>query len=255
MNMHLIVLVALGLLHAAVAETAQQKQQQQVCYDIVADWWGTRESQKTRADVAASDLACKTWSGQPAYCNSVAARVSLSGYTPAQLTTACTTVGAHDLRCLANPCNSFNAGSCTLQGTAGQCVWFEGAALRDYNAFLVANGEVPLATHGCFRNRCNLPGLGKQKAACPARSVPGVFTCTWCTGSGDAVLDGLGVGCQMTVLRTTAKCAPVNSNGVPKQSVMMNINNNRCQCDVRFPFCKTLVDQERSAWKRRYNII
>lgn len=245
-KMHAIV-VALLLV---AGEAAQQ--QQQVCYTIVSDWWNTRESQKTRVDVEASDLTCQTWSGQPSYCNNVAARVALSGYTPAQLATPCTTVGAHDLRCLANPCNSFNAGACTLQETAGQCVWFKGAALVEYNAFLVANGEVPLASHGCFRNRCNLPGLGKQKAACAARSVPGVFTCTWCTGAGDAVLDGLGVGCQMTVSRTTAACAPVNSAGVPKQAVMMNVNNNRCQCDLRFPFCSMLVEQQRSTWKHRY---
>jgi len=248
-----VILVAgsITTLITTVGEIAQ-KQQHPVCYTIVDTWWGTRESQKTRADITVTDTTCQTWSGQPTNCNNVAARAVLSGYTPEQLSTPCTTVGAHDTRCVSNPCNSFNAGQCTLQETAGQCVWFEGDALKDYNAFLVANNETPLATHGCFRNRCNLPGLGKQKSMCASRSVPGLFTCTWCTGAGDPKLDGLGMGCQMTVPRTTAICAPVNSRGVPKQSIMMRISNNRCQCDNRFPFCAALVDQERSSWKPRY---
>lgn len=223
-----------------------------VCYQIAGSWWGTREAQKTRAQITAADAVCDVWTNQPEQCNSVTARVGMTGYTIQELTMPCTTVGAHDKRCVSNPCNSYNTGSCTLQSTAGQCVWFEGEALTKYNAFLAANGETPLATHGCYRNRCNLPGLGKQTAACPGRSVPGLFECTWCTGAGDAVLDGLGVGCQMTVPTTTAICAPVNSPNVPKAAVMMNTANNRCQCDARFPFCAQQVAEQRGTWKHRY---
>lgn len=236
------------------ARGARAAKNHEVCYQIAGSWWGNRLAEKTRAQITAADAVCDVWSGRPAFCNSVAARATTSGYTTEQLTMPCTTVGAHDKRCIANPCNSYNTGSCTLQATAGQCVWFDGEALAKYNSHLSSIGQQPLKSHGCFRNPCSAPltGMGRQIAACPGYSVPGLIQCIWCVGGGDAVLEGLGVGCQMTTPTTDAACAPVNSQGVPKQSVMMSTANNRCQCDSRYPFCAAQVAQERGAWKHRY---
>jgi hypothetical protein len=86
-----------------------------VCYTLAATWWGTREAEKTRSLVNAMDNDCQAWDQQPDLCNKKTARVGLTGYTQAQTDASCSTVGAHDHRCLANPCNSLNTGDCSLQ--------------------------------------------------------------------------------------------------------------------------------------------
>jgi hypothetical protein len=198
------------------------------------------------------DTDCQAWDQQPNYCNSKAARVGLTGYTSAQMNALCSTVGAHDKRCLANPCNSLNTGDCTVQGSQGQCVWWWGKNYTEYNKFLVSQGRDPLPSHGCYRNPCNMPGYGKQQAACPLRSAKGLFTCTWCRGAGDPTLEGLGVGCQMTVPTTGASCAPVNNKAVSKPSVVMSVSNKRCQCSTDYAVCQALVDDSRSSWIDRF---
>ncbi len=86
-----------------------------VCYTLAATWWGTREAEKTRTLVNTMDNDCQAWDQQPDLCNKKTARVGLTGYTQAQMDASCSTVGAHDHRCLANPCNSLNTGDCSLQ--------------------------------------------------------------------------------------------------------------------------------------------
>jgi hypothetical protein len=153
-------------------------------------------------------------------------------------------------------------------------VWWWGKNFTDYNAHLVSQGLNPLPGHGwyvfpvqravadgaiansfslaflvpSYRNPCNMPGYGKQQDACPLRSAPGLFTCTWCQGAGDSVLLGRGVGCQMTVPVTGAGCAPVN-DFVDQSTVMVAVANPRCQCTTATALCKTIVDQSRSSFR------
>ena len=243
---------------AAMATTSDEARQlgapknHAVCYTIADTWWGTREAQKTRASVTNTDDLCAAWDNQPELCNQISARAGLTGYTAAQLSALCSTVGAHDQRCLANPCNNLNTGDCTLQSTQGQCTWWWGKNFTDYNTFLVSKGLTPLPVHGCYRNPCNMPGYGKQQTACPLRSAEGLFTCTWCQGAGDKVLLGRGVGCQMTVPTTSAGCAPVNSPNVQKSSIMQSIAKNTCQCSMNYAACAQIVNDSRAAFKPRY---
>lgn len=229
----------------------------EVCYTIANTWWSTREAEKTRSFVVQMDTDCQAWDQQPELCNAnpttrLGMVVNPGSYSQAQLGAFCSTVGAHDHRCLANPCNHLNTGDCTLQGTQGQCVWWWGQNFTDYNKFRVSQGETPLPVHGCYRNPCNMPGLGTQKDACPLRSAPGLFTCTWCQGAGDPVLNGRGIGCQMTVPTTGAMCAPVNSAGVSKPSVQQAVAQSRCQCSTDYIMCKSIVNSGRTPFKPRY---
>jgi hypothetical protein len=233
--------------------TGQGTANHPVCYKVASTWWGTRLAQKTRALVTNMDTECQRWDQMPEQCNVKSSRSAYSGSsTTAEMNALCSTVGAHDHRCLANPCNSLNTGDCTVQGSQGQCVWWWGKNYTEYNKFLVSQGRTPLPSHGCYRNPCNMPGYGRQQQACPLRSAPGLFTCTWCKGAGDPTLDGLGVGCQMTVPTTGASCAPVNNKAVAKPSVVMSVSNKRCQCSTDYAVCQALVDDSRSSWVNRY---
>jgi hypothetical protein len=252
-------LLALAVAHefvislVAVKAASSAPRNAKVCYDIAGSWWDLRESEKTRSAVTAMDADCDMWSQRPDQCNNKAARAGLSGYTPAQISARCTTVGAHNKRCISVPCSSLNTGDCTLQSTGGQCYWFDGEQLKRYNAALVARGETPLAGHGCYRNPCNLPGLGTQRAMCAARSVPGLFSCTWCTGAGDPVLDGRGIGCQILEFsQSAASCSPVNSPAVPKPNIWQAVGNPRCQCDAQYALCDIVVQNNRGKFKPRY---
>jgi hypothetical protein len=51
---------------------------------------------------------------------------------------------------------------------------------------------------------------------------------------------------------STAACAPVNSNGVRKSSIMQLKSSSRCQCSVDYPLCKMLVDDKEADWKPRF---
>jgi hypothetical protein len=85
-----------------------------VCYKILDTWFVDREQDKTRATITTMDTTCSTFDGQPLECNVKSSRSDPS-LTTAQRNALCTTVGAHDKRCLSNPCNSLNNMDCTLQ--------------------------------------------------------------------------------------------------------------------------------------------
>jgi hypothetical protein len=85
-----------------------------VCYEIVKTWFVAREGDKTRATITAMDSTCSVFDGEPLNCNVKSSRTDPS-LTATQKSALCTTVGAHDKRCLSNPCNNLNTGDCTLQ--------------------------------------------------------------------------------------------------------------------------------------------
>ena len=87
---------------------------------------------------------------------------------------------------------------------------------------------------------------------CAKRSVAGLFDCTWCKGTGDKLLVGKGMGCQMTTPTTTAGCTPVNSKNVKKSTIQMSVVNNRCQCTTDTSLCMQLVDASRGGFTSRY---
>lgn len=234
-----------------------------VCYVIADTWWKDRLEDKTRTTITAMDAECAVFTGDATACNDKSLRPSTNSqgvpYTTAQMNAACTMVGAHDKRCIGNPCNSFNIGTCTVQSTNGQCVWFQKDTkeFAAYQSWRDKNGMVPVATHGCYRNPCNQPGLDQTVTnnACAARSMPGKngWECTWCAGANDPKLFGLGIGCQLTTPTTTALCAPVSNSGVAKASVMVSINKNDCQCSTDYTWCQKTMDDARGVgFKPRY---
>ena len=87
---------------------------------------------------------------------------------------------------------------------------------------------------------------------CPLRSVKGLFQCTWCRGAGDPKLNGRGVGCQMTVAESKARCAPVNSKNVNANSIMQAIAKPSCQCSTEYAMCQSIVNgDQRSLYRQR----
>jgi hypothetical protein len=110
----------------AVGEAARELgSSHDVCYQILDTWWADREGLKVRGEVSAMDAVCKTLSGQPLLCNSVDERkaamaIGALTFTAEQMAARCTTVGAHDTSCVANPCNSVNTGDCHLQASLGR---------------------------------------------------------------------------------------------------------------------------------------
>jgi hypothetical protein len=85
-----------------------------VCYEVVNSWFVSREQDKTRAQITSLDATCSVFDSQPLTCNVKSSRTDPS-LTADQKNALCTTVGAHDKRCLSNPCNNLNTGDCTLQ--------------------------------------------------------------------------------------------------------------------------------------------
>ncbi len=98
-----------------------------------------------------------------------------------------------------------------------------------------------------------MPGYGRQDKQCPDRSVPNLITCTWCRGAGDPILDGKGVGCQMTIPTSTARCAPVNNKSVIKSSIMQAISNKNCQCSTTYAMCESIVTDQRNSFRYRFS--
>jgi hypothetical protein len=233
-----------------------------VCYEIAKTWWPSREEDKTRAVLTAMDTECSVFSNEATACNDKSQRPTSSSsgtpYTSAQMNAACTMVGAHDKRCIGNPCNSFNIGTCDLQSTGGQCRWYAKDSLEfaAYQKWRVNNGMDQVAGFGCYRNPCNQPGLDQtiKINECAARSHPGKngWECTWCGGAKDSKLFGLGMGCQATTATTKAVCAPVSSSAVSRVSVEMAIANNNCQCSTDYTWCKKAVDDARTTFIPRY---
>lgn len=250
--LQLIVCIASAVLSVNAEGGVRGLASHPVCYKILNTWWNTREAQKTRSIINTMDQDCSVFTGTPDPCNKKTTRGGIAGLTPAQKVASCTMVGAHNSRCIGNPCNSLNTGDCSIQQTQGQCFWITKENLPKINAYYVSQGIAALPTHGCYRNPCNLPGYGKQDQECPTKSIPGVLECTWCKGGGDPLLLGEGMGCQMTIDTTQSLCAPVNSNGVPKSSVMERVVNARCQCSTDYTICDMIVSNTRSQFRPAY---
>jgi hypothetical protein len=237
-----------------------------VCYEIAASWWAPREEDKTRAAITAMDTDCDVFTNNAEACNNKSLRPAVDGqgnpYTDAQKNAACTMVGAHSKRCIGNPCNSYNLGTCTIQDTAGQCVWFakDSKEFAVYQKWRTNNGLDPVAGFGCYRNPCNQPGLDQtiKTNECAARSMPekNGWQCTWCAGvvngKADSVLFGKGMGCQLTTPTTKAACAPVSNSAVAKASVMQAVADNNCQCSTDYTWCQKDVDDARTPLVPRY---
>jgi len=237
-----------------------------VCYEVLKTWWPVRIEDKTRAAINTMDTDCDVFTNNEQACNNKSQRPAVDGqgnpYTDAQKNAACTMVGAHNKRCIGNPCNSFNIGTCTIQDTAGQCVWFakDSPEFAAYQKWRTNNGLDQVAGFGCYRNPCNQPGLDQniKTNQCAARSMPGKngWECTWCAGvlnnKNDPLLFGQGMGCQLTTPTTKAVCAPVSNSAVSKPSVMQAISNSNCQCSTDYTWCAQAVDDARSTFKSRY---
>jgi hypothetical protein len=208
---------------AAEIEVMQRKweapKNNAVCYQISAQWYFSAEAASARAETQDMDSLCSAWDDEPELCNDRSAREGLTGYTAGQLSATCTIVGTHSHRCVADPCSSLSADKCTLQDSQGQCSWWSGQSLSDYNQFLASRGRAPMPSAGCYRNPCSMPSAGKPKDSCLLKGAPGIFECTWCQGAGDRLLLGRDVGCQMTAIETTAECdAEINTTSVARQA-------------------------------------
>ena len=224
-----------------------------VCYQINDLWWDTRLALKLQQANTALDVICSKFDHQTTACNLRSSRANDPNLTPEERNAPCTMVGAHSRKCVGNPCNHFNQGECTVQDTQGICVWIEKDMVPVMNKYYAQRGWDPIPGWGCYRNPCNIPGWGKAIDDCPKRSIPGLFECTWCKGSGDAILVGKGMGCQASNLLTSkATCAYVNSKGVARGSIIQSVQNSRCQCSVDFPMCNQVFTSSRSAYKFRY---
>lgn len=231
-------------------------------------WWSVRTADKTRTDITTLDATCAQFSDDPTLCNEKTSRSS--SMSKSDQNAACTMVGAHSKRCIANPCNHYNTGDCTLSNTGGVCVWWTTAMVNKINAYYKENnvldytGNVKqIKGHGCYRNPCNMPGYGNSpKKECNAGtgdfSVPGVYRCHWCDGEG--VLKGSGMGCQMEMFNgveftsdvcdSTAECAPVNTPSV-QNSVYYRNNNFNCQCSNDYTYCELAVSERGGEYTKK----
>jgi len=224
-----------------------------VCYDILNSWWPVRKAEKdAQHDSTALDKKCAYFNGQPDLCNKKSTRAS-AGVPAEYQDLACTMIGAHNHTCVSNKCNSMNTGDCTLQDTAGECVWYTAQQVKETNAFWKANGsDERLASHGCYRNPCNRPGYGKiTKETCASFSTDR-FKCTWCTGYGRFKHEGM--GCQIRKhAKTTAECAFVNKFPPNERSlIVQSVTNRTCQCNKAYSLCADLVDSRAGAFVNTY---
>ncbi|GBG34233.1 Hypothetical Protein FCC1311_104572 [Hondaea fermentalgiana] len=190
-----------------------------VCYEILDAWWSDREALKVGDELNEMDSTCSQFTDYPDACNNARARTrDVIGTTlydrikdnEEELRTPCTMVGAKSKRCIGNPCNQYNLGTCTVQETQGQCFWYTKEMVKEVNKYYDEHPDIEprkIPGHGCYRNPCNLPGEGT------------VFQCTYCKGPGDRCLKKRGMGCQMTKAATEAECAPINEPIIPKYSI------------------------------------
>ena len=245
-------LVLLFVTCATATNVTNVRASHPVCYQIKDLWWSGRLAQKTRADIVGLDAICSKWDNKPDLCNIRSLRAGDQSLTPAERNAPCTMVGAHNRRCMSNPCNHFNTGDCNVQSTQGQCIWITKEMVPIFNKFYAQRGADLLPGYGCYRNPCNMPGYGRAIDECPGRSLPGYYECTWCKGSGDPELVGLGMGCQHVEPLTKSTCAYVNSPGVRKASIIQRIVNQRCQCSVDMYMCESQFREARGVFKFRY---
>lgn len=243
--------ICIALLFATVG--AQNTGNHPVCYQIRDMWWDTRLALKMQSDMVSFDKICSKFDHQTTACNIRSSRANDPNLTPEERNAPCTMVGAKSRRCISNPCNHLNEGSCTVQDTQGICVWLTKEMVPIMNKYYAERGWDLIPGKGCFRNPCQLNGYGRAIDDCPKRSIPGLFNCTWCKGSGDPLLVNLGMGCQIANSPITkAECANVNSKGVPRGSIIQAISNQVCQCSVDYYMCQRVFTSSRSAFKFRY---
>jgi hypothetical protein len=174
-----------------------------VCQQIMKTWWPSRLALNMRGTLSALDRACSEFSGNATMCNNRLTRTN-----PSKQLHRCMMAGAKQQTCLSNPCVNLNDGSCTIQGTGGQCYWH--------------NDTGQDLSRGCYRNPCNLAGYTNNATVCASRSIPNLFNCTWCAGY-------KGMGCQMNLNQTKGYCAKIPS---PERTVIQRLDpRSSCQCD------------------------
>lgn len=251
-----VALATLGLAQTSASNTGLRSQVQNLlkqgsgsettCDEInSSEWWAERKGMVSYDQSAtALDQICEQWNNNADYCNYKSMRPS--GLPADVQNAACVMVGANIPKCIANPCNFYNTGDCTLQSTAGLCVWFTKEDIQKVNQVYAAQGIPLMPGHGCYRNPCNYPGYGKaSKNSCglAKNSVPGVFNCMWCAKMG-------GMGCQLkqwqdtSALQTGALCAPVGDKTVPQIYEQDGTKGeNACQCSRYYSSCNNLLSQ------------
>ncbi|GBG29359.1 Hypothetical Protein FCC1311_055812 [Hondaea fermentalgiana] len=223
-----------------------------VCSEIVDEetgWWESRVQLRANYFTVESlvtdlDNYCTNYNDDPDACRDPSMRSSYTDLSEEELKASCIMMGSSDRRCVGNPCNQYNTGECTLQATAGRCVWLTKKQTNKANKYL---GEKIYLGHGCYNNVCHAKAVGRGKLTdeeCEDFSIPGVMDCTWCQGGKKyPELKGQGVGCQMTTARTTAKCAPVNNKNIDKSSIWEQLSNPKCQCSSTYTLCNAAVSE------------
>uniref|UniRef100_A0A7S2RCC7 Uncharacterized protein n=1 Tax=Mucochytrium quahogii TaxID=96639 RepID=A0A7S2RCC7_9STRA len=242
-----------------------------VCYKILDNWWQTRLSQKYRDNLVPMDAMCANFDGELDACDhagsqarsEVAAELFGNGtdkYKEA-IAARCTIVGADSERCIANFCNYDNVGSCTVQDTAGLCVWFTENDLKTVNPVYKKRHGYELKIKGCYRNPCNLGGWGSiSDETCKAQSIKGVYECVRCEGKNDGLLNGKKMGCQVNTVKTKAYCAHVHPDEkeAPRATIYQLKSNPKCQCSVAYTACRQIIDNDKKqpiqsrAYKRSF---
>lgn len=215
-----------------------------VCLEILDDWWASRKSLIGRIPDTRWDKVCIGFNGDADACynrkkGSRDEYIKNGTLENEDADVPCQMIGIRTSRCIGNICNNYNTDKCTVQNTGGFCVWH---TKEDVEKFGVE--------YGCHRNLCNLGGYGRSPQECPGKGIPGMYKCTWCYGNGR--LRGEAMGCQMTTLRTKSQCAPVGSPGVPKSSIWVLTRRAKCQCSDRSLFCSDDVKQLSTLFKRKF---
>ena len=168
-----------------------------VCQEILGAWWSNRAS----VEAAANPGKCKMFQGDRAACMKQTRQARLDYIKSGDLTLAeaktikCQLISGD--KCVENFCNPLTPAACSLQATAGYCIYNTAQAAADFNL-----GE------GCRINPCNAPGLSLDDTTCQDRGIPGYFECTYCSAVRDTSLKGKGMGCQGTQLNFPATPMP-----------------------------------------------
>jgi len=219
-----------------------------VCSEIAEGWWTQRDAYKELDEYFSElDDLCRAYDGDALACASREARDAYAGMPEDVLHASCNMLGAGSEKCISNPCNQLNDGECTLQQTAGRCVWLTSSQVKAANEYLESIGSPAVYDgHGCYNNVCHSNAAGRGRisdATCASFSVPGIMDCTYCKGTRRySRFRNLGIGCQMTVSETTAECAPVNNENIEKSSIFIkNGAKRRCQCSATYGACAQKV--------------
>mmetsp|Transcript_16169 Transcript_16169/g.31269 ORF Transcript_16169/g.31269 Transcript_16169/m.31269 type:complete len:297 (+) Transcript_16169:69-959(+) len=236
---------------------AQKRPNHPVCSEIAGEngWWESRQNltidyATIDEQTTVLDTYCFNYSDDPEACRSKSARGNYTDLSTDALNAACTMLGSSNRTCVGNPCNQYNTGECTLQETAGRCVWLTSEDVSLANKYF---GEKIYAGHGCYKNRCHAQAVGKGKITdelCESFSIPPIFNCTYCKSTKSYDIAGTRMGCQMTQLTTEAVCAPVSPNAVSSSSIWQTAEDPRCQCSDEYPLCAQAVAPESSTDSR-----